>query len=231
MDAHLVTLAAITLPVGASLRYDWLRAASNPARAGARLGLYASYLFYSVELGGRVGWAAVPEWVELHLDLGTEPGFFRKLDPAALPADPPGRGEVPRTAGVRFVARAQANLNLRFGRLWLYGRTTALLRWRDFLEDDVFNRIRIRTEVSVEQATAAMVRVAGAESGASLWLYGEYTVGGVVDVGARPHRVSTGAVIERFPLDAVTADFDLFYSVVPDFRGVGVIVVTCVRLE
>lgn len=228
-DTHLLTVAAITLPVGASLRYDWLRALGEPSHAGARAGLYASYLFYSVELGARVGWAAVPEWLELHLDLGAEPGFFRKLDPAAVPADPPGRGDVPRTFGARWVARAQANLNLRFGRVWLYGRTTALFRWRDFLEDDVFNRIRIRTEASLEQATAAMYRVFGDDRAAAVWAYAEYTVGGVLDVGVRPHRGSGGVVVERFPVDSVTVNVDLFYSGVRDFRGPGVIVVVWVR--
>lgn len=48
-------------------------------------------------------------------------------------------------------------------------------------------------------------------------------------MGVRPYRGSGGVVVERFPVDAVTVNVDLFYSAVRDLRGPGVIVVVWVR--
>jgi len=75
---------------------------------------------------------------------GIDPGFG--VDAETL--------ETSRTFGWRYVARAQANLNIRVSRLWLYSRTTVFIRCLDFVEDDTFRDIRVEDEYSIEQATA-----------------------------------------------------------------------------
>ncbi len=223
--------ALILNPEGLYARYDH----GEPlADSGFWVGGFATFLFYSNELGVQLQYITDPALVEVHLDLAFEPGFFRKV-----PTGQPPQGEdAGRTAATRFVARAQSNINLQLDHVWLYSRTTALYRHRDFLEDDTILELQIAREYSLEQAAAAFVRLAGtppsqsaAPEPAGLWLYAEYTLGGILDVGTRPNRVSLGLLSEDWPRRGTTLNLDLFYSFAAPIDGPGLIFAWWVALD
>jgi hypothetical protein len=155
-----------------------------------------------------------PEFLEVHLEAALEPGFYIHLPKDGIPpgAGPPSK----RTLDLREVVRAQANLNLRWDRYWIYGRSTAEARFRNFHEYDEFREIEVeRQEYSFEQAIAPIYRV-GPLDGPGYWLYGEYTVGAVRDVGTLPHRVSAGIITEEWLAKGLSLDLDLYYSFAKD---------------
>lgn len=193
--------AVITLPVGGYLRYDW----TSHRQSGVRFGLFTTNAIFSEEIGLQLGWIADPPFFEAHLDLAAEPGVYLQLD------DPEDETPAERTFGWRRIARGQINFNLRFGDWWIYSRTTGFGRYRDFVEHDEFRSIRIGNEYSIEQATAPIYR-AGTAGKASFWIYAEHTVGAVDGVGVVPHRVSTGLITERWLLDGLSMNVDVFWS-------------------
>ena len=211
--SHAITGAAITLPPGAYLRYDLT---APLGESGLRAGPYASYLVYSAEVGGSLGWATDPAWLEAHVDLGFEPGFFLEV------------GDESRELRWRAVVRGQVNLNLQLRDVWIYARSTALYRFRNFEEDDVFQKLRLRHELSFEQAVAPIFRLAGLAPGPALWVYPEYTIG-VIEGELQPHRASVGAILERWPSEAVMLNLDLFWSFVPGLDGPGAILAWWIR--
>ena len=212
--------AIISKPAGAYVRHDVRYRLGD---TGVRVGVFDSFLSVSNEIGSSISYATVPEWLALQAEIAAEPGFYLRT-PAAES----------RTAGIRTVARLQANLNLRVSRFWLYGRTTAGLRLRPFDEHDSFRELVLRRELWVEQATALLVRVNDPEGAdrASYWVYGEYTVGRVTSSGSpaattavtMPNRVSGGVITESFLAKGLFLDLDLFWSVAPPpTDGFGVI--------
>lgn len=220
-----VSGAIITRPVGAYLRYDWRqRLGSTPIR----LGLFDSFLILSNEFGASVGIATTPEWLEVHVEAAAEPGFYVHLPAAGLAA---GQPEPPRTFDWRYVVRGQANGNLIFDRWWIYSRSTALVRFRPFREDDVFREVQVRNETDVEQATALLFNLTPHPDRPAFWVYGEYTVGSVYNVGMIPHRVSGGVITERFLHRDLSLDLDVFYSIADKpSRGPGVILAAWFKL-
>jgi hypothetical protein len=203
--------AIITKPAGAYVRHDVRYRLGD---TGVRVGVFDSFLSVSDEIGSSISYATVPEWLALQAEIAAEPGFYLRT-PAADS----------RVAGIRTVARLQANLNLRVSRFWLYGRTTAGLRLRPFDEHDSFRELVLRRELWVEQATALLVRMndpEGAER-ASFWAYGEYTLGRVTSSGSpaatsavtMPNRISGGVITESFLAKGLFLDLDLFWSVAP----------------
>lgn len=209
ISAHAATItndtsgAIITRPAGGYLRHDWKY---MPGTSGIHYGLFDSYAIVSNETGVLVGWVSDPAFLEVHVEAAAEPGFYVKLEPGV-----PLEEEKVRTFGMRYVARAQANTNLRTGRWWIYGRTTAIARFRDFVEDDEFRAIEIEDEWSIEQATALIYRVNASES-PGFWVYGEHTVGGVDRIGTIPHRLSAGIITEHWLRKGFSMNLDLFWS-------------------
>ncbi len=212
--------AVITKPGGAYVRHDVRYRLGD---SGFRVGVFDSFLSVSNEVGSSVSYATVPEWLALQAEIAAEPGFYLRTPTAES-----------RVAGVRTVARLQANLNLRASRFWLYGRTTAGLRLRGFDERDSFRELILRRELWIEQATALLVRVNDPSSPgrAAFWAYGEYTVGRVASSGSpvattavtMPNRLSGGVISEDFLARGLFLDLDLFWSVAPPpTDGFGVI--------
>jgi len=205
--------AIITLPAGGYLRYDW----SSLRSSGVRFGLFTTFAVFSEEVGMQLGWIADPPFLEAHIDLAAEPGVYRQLDGLEDDSFPE------RTFGWRRIARGQVNLNLRFGPWWIYSRTTGLGRYRDFVELDEFRSFRVGNEYSIEQATAPIYRV-GTSGKGSFWVYAEHTIGGVDHIGIAPHRVSTGVITERWLLDGLSMNVDVYWSFEETTgRGAGVI--------
>lgn len=181
--------------------------------SGARLSVYDSFLYYSNEFGVQAQYVTEPAFFEIHTELGFEPGFFRRA------------GTPDRKPRWRAAWRTQANLNFKFDDIWFYSRTTALFRYRNFVEDDTVNEIAIEREWSIEQATAPFVRLAGKSGGPGLWTYVEHTVGAVRDHGTRTHRFSAGLLSENWPGRGTVFNLDLFYSIAQPFDGPGAIFV------
>lgn len=207
---HTLSGALIINPAGLFVRYD----VGVPIGGGLRLGLFDSWQVYGNGIGAQIRWQTDPAWFETHLDLSTEPGFYLKQPAGARVGAEldPGAEDGARSFGWRHNATWQTNLNIRSGGWWLYSRTTLLLRLRDFVGADVFQRMQVEDERSLEQATALLFRVTDWGSG-RLWAYGEYTIGGVLDVGVRPNRPSAGVIIEGWPTRGASLNFDGFYSV------------------
>ena len=144
-------------------------------------------------------------WLAFTVEGGVEPGFFK------TPDDPD------RSFGWRTLVRGVLDLNIRSDDYWLYWRTTALYRHRGFEEDATFRELVLDEERSVEQATAVMRRVAD-----RVWVYGEYTVGYIGDIGVYPNRPSAGVVVERWPWPETGFNLDVYYSLVaPPLDGLG----------
>ncbi len=218
---HTFSGAAITTPPGAYARYDLSLLLGH----GFSVAVFDSFLIVSNEVGVQVGWEADPAWIWFAVEGAVEPGFFRQLpagtDPLAAPPE-----DLTRTFGVRWVTRAQLNLNLKFSFLWPYSRTTGVYRYRSFVEDDTFQRLRLQEELVFEQATALLVRLYSEdeesdEDAPTVWTYGEYTVGYVRDVGTRPNRVSAGVYVEHWPVEGIVWNVDAFYSFAPQIDGFG----------
>ncbi len=208
---HATQGGIITRPAGAYVRHDVRYRLGD---SGLRVGVFDSFLSVSNEIGSSIGYATVPEWLSLQAEIAAEPGLYLQTPIADT-----------RTLGLRTVARGQANINLRASRFWLYSRTTAGLRLRNFDERDAFRDLVLRREAFVEQATALLVRVNDPASPerASFWAYGEYTVGRVESSGSSvantgvtmPNRVSGGVISESFLAKGLFLDLDLFWSMAP----------------
>ena len=225
---QLVSGALILHPEGLYVRYD----ARFPLGGGLSVGVFDSWQVYGNGVGVQLGWQADPAWIETHVDVSAEPGYYvQRPDDARIGPGIDGTADAAdRAFGWRGVAAWQTQINLRSGGFWLYSRTTALARLRSFVEADTFQQQQVGHELALDQATAAMGRIAGDDAHAAWWIYGEYTVGGVLDVGTRPHRVSAGVIAERWPADAVTLNLDLFYSVAPSpLDGPGLIAAWWIR--
>jgi hypothetical protein len=224
--SHSLTGGVITNPAGLYTQYTY----SHPlGRDGWYLGAFSNFLVYSNELGAQLQYKTDPAYLEVHLDLAFEPGVFRQLPGrSAQGSDPPAR-----TAGWRAVGRAQSNLNLQFAWIWFYSRTTALLRYRNFVEQDTIQNLVLEREWSIEQATATFFRLAGTppvlvspnSAGPALWTYAEWTVGGLWGVGTRPNRLSAGLLTERWPWPGAVFNLDFYYSFAQGIRGPGAIFV------
>ena len=219
--AHAVSGGLQVNPLGTAIRYDL----SRKLPQGFRWSVFDNYLVYSNEVGTAFGWEMNPALVEAHVEAAVEPGFFIQARKFGSPTTGDGLlagGE--RVFGWRGILRAQLNINLQLNRVWLYSRTTGMLRFRDFIEEDTFQGIRIRHERWFEQATAVMIRYAGSPpppadaipTQDSHWAYVEYTVGVIDGFGSRPNRVSVGTVNERWPWQSTTINLDLYYSFAPE---------------
>ena len=210
-------------PTGGFLRYDHQE---RLGESGLWLGGFANFLFYSSEFGLQLQYVTDPAFFEVHLDLAFEPGLFRRVPRSG----PRPQTDPERTAGTRYIAKLQSNINLKFDHIWLYSRTTALYRHRNFRELDTVLQLEVEREVRVEEAVALFARVAGRAPAATetkekpgLWVYAEYTVGSVLGVGERPNRVSTGLLSENWPGSGTVLNLDLFYSFAEPIEGPGMI--------
>ncbi len=223
----------LTRPYGAFLRHDVaidtgaLRALLGEGPWGdLRVGAFTQWLVYSNELGARVSWLTAPELLILSVEAAIDPGLFIHGGQVARLLDDP-----PRTGGLRQRVSAQALVNLKLDWWWLYSRSTASYRHRDFDEWDPYNGVVLRDEASVEQATALFLKIAplkavrsDAVKPAVLWGYGEYTIGWLFENGARPNRTSVGLLVEHFPAPDFFINLDVAYSfAAAPIDGVGVI--------
>lgn len=218
---HAISGALIVNPAGLFVRYDL----GLPVGGGLRLGLFDSWQVYGNGVGAQLRWQTDPAWLETHLDLSTEPGFYLQQPAGArIGAElDPGVEDGERTFAWRHNATWQTNINIRTDAWWLYSRTTLLLRLRDFVEADTFQQMQIGDERSIEQATAVLVKLTDWGDG-RLWGYVEYTVGGVLDIGTRPNRPSGGVILEGWPTRGASLNLDGFYSIAPGaLRGAGLI--------
>ncbi len=224
----------ITNPAGLYTQYTYSVPVGDE---GLRLGAFSNFQVYSNEFGVQFQYLTDPAFFEVHLDLAFEPGVFRKL-PRSRREEPITDENAPeRTAGWRAIVRLQSNFNLQLAFFWFYSRTTAQLRYRNFVEQDTFNLVTIEREWSIEQATATFFRLTGtppalvspAKPGPSLWTYVEYTVGGIRDVGTRPNRVSAGLLSENWPGEGTVLNLDLYYSFAEPIDGPGAIFVYWIK--
>ncbi len=206
----------ITNPVGLFLRHDLaVDTGLLPSLLGAgpwgdiRVGAFTQYLVVSTEFGARLSWLTHPELLILSLEAASDRGLFRE------------KGDLVRTSHGRTRLTAQALVNVKLERWWLYSRSTASVRLRDFVEQDDLQNVVVKDELTLEQATALFTRLTPLKSlgraPAQLWWYGEYTLGTLVDlnagpVDARPHRLSTGLLSEHFPARNIVLNLDVFWS-------------------
>lgn len=183
-----------------------------------RVGGFAQWLVYSTEFGVRLSWLTKPELLILASEAAVDAGrFIEEVDGKAIDLDV-------RVPHVRVRLSTQALVNVKLDEWWFYSRSTAALRLRNFVEVDPYQNLIIEDELDLEQATALMKRLFplrplfGTHAATSqLWLYGEYTVGVVVDLNAdrqllRPHRVSLGFIAENFPARGAALNLDVFWS-------------------
>lgn len=212
----------IVNPLGIWLRHDLaIDTGLLPALAGAgflgdvRVGTFIQWLLYSNEFGVRASWITKPELLIVSLEGAFEPGAFFE---AQFGRAPIGDG---RMTHIRERVTAQATMNLKLEQWWFYSRSTASLKLRDFVEYDPYQNVIIKDQLELEQATAFMGRLFRLRSfsqvPAQLWLYGEHTVGLLVDVNdtvrdARPNRVSMGFIAENFPSAGAAVNVDVFLS-------------------
>lgn len=228
------TGGVITTPLGLYLRHD-LAAASTGPWGDVRLGVFSQWLVFSNELGVRASWHTDPGVLALSLEGAIEPGLFIENVPSVR-----SLLDAPRVGHARQRLTAQAAVNLKLDSWWLYSRSTASVKLRDFVEYDPYQDIVIKDELDLEQATALFVRLAAlrplgarvpdAAHRSQLWLYAEHTVGLVFDLArdapssTRPNRLSAGLVMENFPARDVALNLDVFYSFADTPRpGPGVI--------
>lgn len=218
---HLISGGLQYNPLGTGHRYDLTR----PLDGGFRVGLYSYFQVYSNSVGAQVGYTNRLGWLETHLDVAIEPGFFVRNED--VPAGTvPEQGiilKAPRKFGTRRILRWQTNVNIKLDHIWIYSRTTAMLRSRDFIHFDEFQGIIVQHERWFEEAFALMRRVGGhppgpaAENGLpSHWLYAEYTIGVLDGYGSRPNKPSIGYIGERWPWPSTTFAFDVYYSFAPE---------------
>ena len=203
LAALLLTGALSTNPAGLLIRAE----RRFPLTENAYYGVFDSFISVSNEVGGTLGFITEPQWLAMSVEGGVEPGFFRR------------EGGTTRTLGARYFSRAQATMNLEWGRWRLYSRSTLLYRHRGFVEADPATGLRLPShERAWEQATALLRRVGDP------WIYVEYTVGRIAGVATVPNRVSMGVITEEIGDEGLTMNLDLFYSFAPArLDGVGAI--------
>lgn len=212
--------AMIVNPLGLFVRYD----ATRPMGGGLKLGLFSNWQVYGNGFGAQIGYETDPLWFETHLDLSTEPGWYNQLpgDARIGAGIDPGTDAIDRRFGWRHNATWQTNVNIRQAGWWIYSRTTAVLRLRDFIEADTFSQMQVRTELSIEEAAALGYSLWQAGD-RQFWIYAEHTIGGVWNVGVRPNRPSLGLILENVP-DGTVFNLDVFYSFAPGtLAGLGAI--------
>lgn len=212
--------AMIVNPLGLFVRYD----ASRDMGGGLKLGLFSNWQVYGNGFGAQIRYETDPLWFETHLDLSTEPGWYNQLsaDDRIGAGIDPGNDAIDRTFGWRHNLTWQTNINIRTASWWLYSRTTAILRLRDFIEADTFTQMQVQTELSIEEA-AALGYSLWHVGDRRFWVYAEHTIGGVWLVGTRPNRPSLGLILENVPKDTVF-NLDVFYSFAPGtLAGLGAI--------
>jgi hypothetical protein len=166
-----------------------------------RAGPYAQYAFYWAELGAKIQGKVARGLLVGGLSLGAEPGVFIRSEEL----------DESRTPGIRAVARARAELNLRSERVWLYSRSTAVGRLRSFEERDPHRDVVLDRELSGEEALALLVAPHRFGERGAVWVYAEWTIAGAIDVGLLDNRPSVGAIVEDL-WPGFTFDLDLYYS-------------------
>src|SRR5262249_6760784 len=131
--------------------------------------------------------------------------------------------------GLKTFLRAEGKLNLKLSSIWLYNRTTPVLRYRDFTEFDSRRDLTVKNEFSLTQADALLVRVWGDPQkplpkkgfNPEGWVYAEYTGEFVTDAETPPahpgiSRPSLGLIAYApFGWSGVTLDLDIYYSLLP----------------
>lgn len=218
-------------PAGLALTYDLEIPASASVSVGVNL---ANYIFAGAgELSLRYRYLG--GLVDVLAGAGFEAGGY--LQPRAGEEPPQTFAAAgPRRGGLKEFARAEGKLNLKLDRLWIYGRLSPTLRWRDFTELDNRRAITIEDELSLGQAQAVLVRVWGdpeekdtpgrfARAG---WAYAEYTREAVTPFASQDARViqEKALVVSRpsvgligyapFGWERVTYNLDLYYSLVDE---------------
>jgi hypothetical protein len=213
----LITAAVRTHPAGAIAGGELLFDVAPDLRVGP----FLNYAFYWAEAGGKLEWRYLDGLLIGGLSLGAEPGAFIR---ATTIGDE-------RELGVRALARARLELNLKLERVWLYNRFTAEGRLRSFAERDPYRDAILDRELSIEEAIAPLVAVARFSETSALWVYAELTVATEATFGLLDLRPSAGLIAEEI-IDGVTLDLDFYYSLRDGpIRGFGVLLFLWWRIE
>jgi hypothetical protein len=214
-------------PAGLALTYDLELPRKGPISLGFNL---ANYVFAGAgELSLRYRYLG--GLIDVLAGAGVEAGGYLQPTPGQpLPQTFEQAG--PRKAGIKEFARAEAKLNLKLDKLWIYGRISPTARWRDFVELDNRRAVAVDDEFSLGSAAALLVRVWGdpadkdqpsryARAG---WAYAEYTRETVTAFESDDPSISPGkfVAINRpsvgligyapFGWERVTYNLDLYYS-------------------
>jgi hypothetical protein len=207
---------------GLSQRLGYTRAVRE--KGAIFWGAFLDWQVYSVAVGPSLSFKTEPRWLDLRADFALEPGYFIRADGTQEVGGGLRRSE-DREPGLRALVRLQSNMNLRFDRFWIYGRTTAWYRYRGFREADTFLGITQRQELGLEHASAVMVRAGDSVFLGTPWIYAEYTHGVLRGHTPRPSRLSAGVVSEGVLVDQLTVNIDFFYSFADQpLDGLGLIV-------
>jgi hypothetical protein len=214
-----LTIGAKTNPAGLAILGDlWVPVADGAqakTEVGPGLGVY--FLWYEPAL--RVRQSLLGGFLVGNLWAGAEPGIYLRAE----------ERDGPRVPAVRALGRARLELNLRNDLLWLYSRSTGVVRTHPFAEYDPFrDAVFVGVERSGEQSVALMASPSGSAD-RKLWFYAEVTGEAAVGVGWTD-RVLRGGVIGEQITPALSADLDLYWSFMDTaVGGPGVLVVVWVR--
>ena len=164
------------------------------------LGGYLNYYYYWVDAGVKLDWKYLGGFLYFENWLGFEPGQYVF------------EGETEdRNFGYRGNARTRMTINYRPSWYWLYSRTTVEGRLRNFTENDIYRDAVLKEELSFEQATAGLFRLADFGDQSSLWAYGELTFLTEASAGILDVRPSGGLMYENV-VPGLTLDLDIYYG-------------------
>jgi hypothetical protein len=216
-------------PAGLAFSYD----IEQPAFGPFKVGVNAAYYVYAAAAELSLRYRYLGGLIDVLAGVGAEGGSYYQIAPGAeRPASEDEAG--PKAAGLKTFARAEAKINLKLPRVWLYNRTTTIFRHRDFVEFDARRDLVAEGEFSLGQANALLFRVWG-DPKAPIpkrgynregWAYLEYTGEFVTtyqgsdslsaaQAGREPaiSRPSAGLIAYApFGWSGVTVNLDIYYS-------------------
>ena len=197
-----LTFAAKTRPAGGAV-IGGLMWDVEGVDVGPSLGVY--FFWYELDAAVRKVWLGglfvTSAWV------GVEPGWF-------IPSDDAARR---RTFGMRGLARTRLEINLRNDWVWLYSRTTPLVRLRQFEEYDPFRDQILNTEWAIEQSVALMGSPVHRDD-RRLWIYAEITLEAEKTVGWLDILPRGGILVENL-VPHLSFDLDVYYSLMDNKLG------------
>lgn len=203
-----LAVAARTRPAGAAVFAAWYGTAADGKSARTELGgaFDVYFLWYEADLRARE--TLLGGFLVASASAGVEPGFFVRDD------DRDG----PRAFALRPLGRAQLELNVRDGHLWVYGRSNVLARNHPFAEWDPF---RYRTfdgpELTHENALAVMASPTSSPT-RKPWFYVEGIAVDSWGLGAIDRNVRAGLIVEKLT-PTISLDVDGYWSFMDNGLG------------